>query len=137
MRACSRLVERRDQCVAVDFGNLLEQVRFEVPADHCRGPQHVQRLRRDALQPALQHDPHGVGDLHVVEVEVARPVIARVEQSALFLQVPEQLGDEERIPAGVIGELPHEPGRRVGRPSAASTRLHFGWPNGRSAIVRA
>ena len=53
------------------------------------------------------------GTLDIVEVEIARPLVTRVEQPSFFLQVPEQLGDEERIAAGVIGERPHEPGRRV------------------------
>ena len=97
-----------------------------MPADHGRRPQHGQRIWRDALHPAVQDDPHGVGDLHRVEIELARPVVARIEQTAFVLQVPEKLGDEERIPAGVIGECLHDPRRRVGRAECGEQALHVG-----------
>ena len=107
-------------------GDLFEQVRLEMPADHRRGSQHVLRFGRHALHPALQHDAHRVGELDIVEIEVARPLVARVEQPSFVLQVPEQLGDEERISAGVIGELPHEPGWRVWLAERGEHALHFG-----------
>ena len=105
-----RFIQRRDQGIAVDLGDLFEQIRLEMTADHRGGSQHVLCFRRHALYPALQHDAHRVGDLDRIELEIARPPVARVEQPSLFVQVPEQLDDEERIAACVVGELPHDSG---------------------------
>ena len=71
-----RFVERRHQRVAVDVGDLFEQVRFEMTSDHRRGfAQHALPCRRHALQPALQHDAHRVRELDIIQVEIARPAV--------------------------------------------------------------
>ena len=53
-------------------------------------------------------------------------MVARIEQTAFVLQVPEKLGDEERIPAGVIGECLHDLRRRIGRAECGEQGLHVG-----------
>ena len=119
-----RLIKSRDQRVAVDVGNVFEQVRLEMTTDRRGGSQKALCLCRHALQPALEHDAHAVGQLDILEVEFAHPLLARVEQASFFFQMPKQLGNEERIATGVIGERSCQSGRSVGLAERCQQALH-------------
>ena len=121
-----RLIKSRDQRVAVDVGDFFEEVRLEMTTDRRRGSQNALCLCRHALHPALEHDAHGVGQLDILEVELAHPLLTRVEQASFFLQMAKQLGNEERIATGVIGERSCESGRRVGLAERRQQALHVG-----------
>ena len=134
-----RLVQRRHQCRRCRFRPHLraDRVRKWRPIT-CRGSQHVQGFRQTRAAtgaPARCRTVSGTSTSS--KSSGACPVIARVEQPAFFLQVPEQLGDEQRIPAGVIGELSDDRRRRVWLSECCEHPCTSGWLNGRSVIARA
>src|SRR5262245_2431901 len=118
------LIECRNQPLSVDLCHFFEQVGFELPTDHRRDPEHVLCVRGHTLQPALQDHAHRSREVAFREIEIACPLISRVEQSALIPQVTEELDNEERISAGVFGKRAHEARRWVGLPETGEQIMH-------------
>jgi hypothetical protein len=124
-------VQRSDQGVTLDARHVFEQIRLEVPPDHRGGFQYVLRLRGHPLQPAFEYDAHGVGELDLVEIELARPLLIGVEQPSFVLQMTKQLGDKKRVSTGVVGESVYEPGWRMRRAEGGQHAGNLGaieWP---------
>ena len=110
------LFESCNHGVAVETRDRFEQVELEMRTDNGGRCQHVVRSLVHAAHAALDHSTHTGRHADLIVIEIAAPSALRVEQPALFLEMPEQFFDEKRVAPGFVEDPARNRCRRLFSP---------------------
>ena len=119
-----RLLEPVDQLVLARARDRLEQRDVEDAPDERGRREELAGLVAQPFQPPADHQPHGLGNVELRDVDVGAPVTLRVEQAALLEQVLEHLLDEEGVAVALVVDRTDQPFGRLLAGQRAEHRRH-------------
>src|SRR5260370_28583311 len=91
-----RLFDDVDEAVWLDIGDLLEKAEGKGPANHGARGEDASRFVAQALQASPYDEPHTLGHVKLVDLDIAAE-LAAVKELSFLHQVTEYLLDEERV----------------------------------------